>query len=266
MRTNLGHSGALALGTLALVGALVSGCGAGEQQKQDAARAEKWAAIELSRDALTDLRRQHDELASQVAALEEGGEPAADSPPLEELVTQASAIEERIVKDADMLMSEVVTYINEAEVEVGAETPADVLNAIRVKSAEDLEIALDYVAKGGDYSKAQSIIESSLRIDPDNPLLQEKLAWVKEWRYVTEERFAQVKNDMTQAQVKELLGPTNASNTREFDGQRVGWFYPKDPEIHGARTAAGVYFQKKSDRWLVYQSNWEAVKGDATPN
>ena len=76
---------------------------------------------------------------------------------------------------------------------------------------------------------------------------------------MTEERFAQVKKKMTRDEVREILGQVMLSNLREYPERGViGWFYRKEDG-----GAAAVYFREKrkgDDNWVVYDTNFNAVK------
>jgi tetratricopeptide (TPR) repeat protein len=237
-------------------------CGPSEDEKRAEARSQQWAELQQSYQQLTDQRQELSGARARIAELEEAGDEAAEdaTAALEGLRQQTASLQEQISTKAEEVMGQIVNFINDSEILQGEEMPTEVKEAIRMKSREDIEIAMEYVEEGGDYSQAENILKRSLAADPENTELQEKLAWARDWRYVTEERFDQIENGWTQAQVREALGPVNLNNIRDFDGNRIGWFYPKDPELHGAGTAAGVYFQQQGGRWVVYRADWNAVK------
>jgi hypothetical protein len=230
----------------------------------EAARAQAWTEIEQAHQALQQKRQELADLRAPIEKgvegieLPEGSEQTAEQA-LADLQSKAAALEGEITSAADELMGRVVTFINEAEVVAGEAPSGTVLEAIRLKSSEDLLIAMEHIEKGGDYKKAEDIITRTLEVDPDNPELQEKLAWVREMRFMTPERFAAVEKGMIEAEVRAVLGPANPNNVREFDGGVIAWFYPR-----GANTtvdgAAGVYFRPERGVLKVYEANLDAIK------
>ena len=248
----------VALGLLVLT---LGACGPDEELLAAEARVEAWAHLQEAHRVLTEKR---DELTARLAQIEAGAdalEIAEDQDRGEAFVALESAaatIEEEIGDEADSFMSELVGFINENPMTQGEEPTKEQLAAIRMKSGEDLLLALEYVNRGGDWKRAADIIERQLKIDADNEELKEKLAWVKEMRFVNKERFAKVERGMTQEQVTEVLGPVNIRNIKEFPGNQVGWFYRKDPDLEGG--AAGIYFQEKGGVWKVYRLGYDEIK------
>ena len=86
-------------------------------------------------------------------------------------------------------------------------------------------------------------------------------AEAEEMRYMTEERFSQIKKKMAQSEVRKLLGPVNYRNIKEYpEREVVAWFYQK-PGTEGRR---GHLLQGKGTRaqgdWQVYDFDFNAVK------
>lgn len=248
--------------SLILVGTIA--CAPGEEGGDSEARQAAFAALEEAQAALQAKRQELAELGDQIAAgvegieVPEGAEQTAEEM-LEETKSQYQALEKEVTTEADDLMSQIVTFINEDPWIEGEEKSELQKGAVRLKSSEDLILAMEYVEEGGDYKRAADIINRALEIDPDNQELQDKLAWVEEMRFMTEERFAAVEVGMTEAEVREALGPPNLNNVREFEGGRVGWFFPRgaNPTADGA---AGVYFQPERGVLKVYEANFSAIK------
>ena len=100
---------------------------------------------------------------------------------------------------------------------------------------------------------------TSLRLRPSTTVTttasNQVRADLEDMRYVTEERFAELKKGMTPNEVRAILGPVNLRNVRDFeDGITTGWFYLKDPEVTGdAKAAAGIFFRKGK----VYDLQWD---------
>ena len=127
-------------------------------------------------------------------------------------------------------------------------------------SGEQMYLAQEYAIKGGDYRRAIDILVGAQNNDPDNPALAARIAEYQDARYVTAERLAEVKRGMTEAEVEGVLGKVFHSYVRTFPDENVfAWFYPKDPEEHGAGAAVGVFFNE-SDR-KVYRTDPNAVEG-----
>lgn len=256
--------------SVACLGLLACETGPSEEELQAAESAEDWAWLEQTKSELDAKRQELAELQERIAnydpdaegageadgAGEGAGEGEAEAlPTLEELTAQAQALGEEIVAKADEFGAKLAQFINDQQIGVDSERTEVQRQAIRMKSDEDIELAKEYIEKGGDYGRAIDIYNQSLIFDPDNEKLLAAKAEAEELRYMTEERLAQVKKGMTQNEVRKLLGTPKGPNIREFDQGVVGWFYPKE-EPH---TAAGVFFQKKKDVLKVYKIDFNAV-------
>lgn len=253
-------TGRILLVLVALVLSMAA-CGPDEEALAAEARAEAWGLIQEAHTELEQKRQELAELEARVAAgpealeLEEGADVEAAFAELEE---QASSLAREVASDAESFVTELVTFINENPMTVGEEPTPEQAAAFRMKSSEDLVLAMEWIEEGGDWKRAQDIVERALEIDPENQELKDRLAWIEEMRFITKERFSQLEKGMTQEQVRELVGPVNLRNVREFPGDRVGWFYRKDPDTEGG--AAGVFFQKERGVWKVYQLDYDAIE------
>jgi tetratricopeptide (TPR) repeat protein len=255
----------LALFGLAFIVVAAIGCGGGEGAKEEDTRAADLEALQAKKDARDAKRAELAELiAAQEMAGEEGEEPAAEGEeaPAEgeeaapDPEAQIAQLEAEIVEMSDELMTSVVDFINADPPVQGEPFNEFQTAAIRMKSAEDIQVADEYINQGGDYRRAIRIYEDALVVDPDNPDLQQRLASAQELRYMSEERFAQVKKGMSQDEVRELLGPVNLRNIREYPDKGVtSWFYTKE---NGG--AAGVHYREQKGELRVYQSDFDAVK------
>jgi len=129
--------------------------------------------------------------------------------------------------------------------------------AIRMKSDEDVRLARQFIAHGGDYQRAIDIYKEALLVDPGNARLRAELAQAEARQYMTQKAFLQVKEGMDQEEVRHLLGQPNLHNVRNYpDRHVVGWFYPKDRS--GA--AAAVWFQDDGGRLTVYLFDFDALQ------
>ncbi len=201
------------------------------------------------------------EAAEGEAAEGEAAEGEGEMKPLaemtaEELEARATVLEDQILTLSNQISEKVVAYLNAAQLTVDGERTPDQQLAIDVKIAEDISVAQEYIDKGGNYSRALEIYHMAQQLDPEHPDLLAAIATAEELRYMTEERFAQVKKKMTKDEVRKLLGQVKHTNVREFpDDDVVGWFYRK--EVGGA---AGVYFKESRGKMLVYNTDYDAIK------
>ena len=146
---------------LACVLALLSGaCGGGADQAAAgmeadlAALQEQKSALDAKRAELKDLQAQimaaaTDEAAGEEATGEEGEESEV-GPSAEELTAQVEGLQGEVSGLSESLMTALVGFLNSANMLEGEEIPAPVVEAIRMKSSEDIVIAEEYVWAGGD--------------------------------------------------------------------------------------------------------------------
>ena len=255
-----------AAGLACVVAVIAMGCGGGDNGV-DAAREEQFAAVKEQKAALDAKRQEIADLEAQIAAAEEaadsedataeeGDAEAAASPSLEELQASLSTARGEAEDLAEELMNGIVAFLNSANMVEGEEPTGLNLEAIRMKSAEDMLIAQEYIVRGGDYRRAMDILDTALMLDPNNPELQAARASAEEMQYMTEERFAAVQKGMTEDQVRELLGTVHRNNLREYpDKNVVAWFYRRADS-----GAAGVYFEEKDGEYAVYRVDFNAVE------
>lgn len=238
-------------------------CGPSSEEVAAEARAEAMAQLETAQAELEELRGDL-EAAREEAAKEAEDLDLPEDADVEAALAEADAEAERLAGEveekANAFMASLVEFINEDPMIEGEEPSETQLKAIRMKSDEDIVLAMEYVDKGGDYARAADILEKSLSIDPDNEELAETLEEIKAMRFVTQERFDQVENGMTREQIRDILGQVNLRNIREFPDGRLGWFYRKDPEQGGG--AAGVYFEEQRGEFVVYKKDYEAIEGN----
>lgn len=243
---------------------LVVACGP-KGAKVDPAIEAEWAWLTESKEKLDGLRG---ELAGVQEAMRapvpEGAEEegAEAGPSVDELAAKAKTLENQIADMADEFGARLVGFLNDPSNQMIEGEPLTERQqaAIAMKSSEDIALASEYISKGGDYRRAIDILTTTLQLDPDNADVKAALDSATENRYMSEERFAQVKKGMTQDKVRELLGQVNLRNIREYpDRNVVAWFYAT---AEGG-DAAAVWFRedKKSGDQVVYQIKYEAVGG-----
>lgn len=258
----------VALGPRILVVLMVlaaSGCAPGRQGADNGARQAEWESLAESHEALSAKRQELRELRERIAAgpetVEEGETGEGGISPEElhlRLQEQVGEIEEEVTGMADQFMIQLVGFINADPIIEGEEPTEIQLAAIRMKSDEDIELAQEYIDKGGDYRRAIDIYNAALSADPEYERLAELLGLAEEMRYMDEERFAEVRKAMTQDEVRAVLGQVYHRNIRDFEKEGVvGWFYPKE-----GGGAAAVFFRedRRSGQLRVYNSDYNAVK------
>lgn len=247
MRRKLYGPGLALVAALCVLATLAACGGGGETASADAAQEAEWAELQQMKQTLDAKRAELAQAREQLAAA--GEEEAAElSARVEQLAAETQTM-------ADDFNSRLVTYINANAPVVGEPPTERQKEAIRLKSAEDILYAQEYIEQGGDYSRAIDIYKAALVADPENQELQAALTTAESQRYMSEERFAEVKRGMSDDQVRQLLGTPHYRNVREFENGTVGWFYPTDVN----RSAAAIYFRKKGDDLEVYNADYRAV-------
>jgi len=247
--------GRFALAALVLAVLAAWACAPAEEEQKVTDSGEDWVAIG---QAKADLDAKRTELAELRAGqgTDAGGEAADEELTPEQLQAKITDLEHEINELAIQFTGQLVTYINSQNITVGGEMTANQRQAIDWKVDEDMVVAQEYIDKGGDYQRAIDIYNQSLLLAPGNAKLEQAIADTEANRYMTEERFAQVKKKMTQSQVRDLLGQPKLSNIREFETGVVGWFYKKEDG-----GAAGVFFRKnRRDEYEAYEVNFTAIE------
>lgn len=270
MRLNRG----LIVFSMLLVAALAVACGSSEPKVDPVVEAE-WAALTEAKEKLDGQRAELGELKAQMmAAAEEeaedgdGEEPAEGEEALEamespeEMAARAEALDKAISGLADEFGGRLAAFLNDPANQIieGEPLTERQIAAVRMKSSEDIELAAEYIEKGGDYRRAVDILRVALELDPENADVQAALAKAQADRYMSEERFAEAKKGMTQREIRDVLGQVNLRNIREYPDRGVtAWFYAT---AEGG-AAAAVYFNedKKSGELKAYQLKYDAVGG-----
>ncbi len=269
--------------TLLVAVLALAGCeSTSPEEDQAAAQAAAWAALQQAkvdldakRQELTDFRAQLAEAPEEETPAEEAPEPEAgeegggegeegggegeeggEEPLSPE--EQLAALEKEIGKAGEEFAGQLTGFLNSQEMYEGEPLTEVQRAAFDMKADEDILVAQEYIDKGGNYQKAIDIFTTALYADPTSEKLMAAKAHAETMRYMSEERFAQVKKGQTRDEVRELLGTPKANNIREFDKGVIGWFYPKEVP----RTAAGIYFRERKGEYKVYESDFDAIKAE----
>ena len=237
---------ALLLGALA---GLFSACGGSSREPaNEQVRAGDDAEWTWLRQAKQRLDAKREELARARAA--------APAPPPGAAPDPLAALDKEVRDLAEEVNHRLVDFINAHPAVEGEPLSGRLLEAIRMKSDEDIRLAREHIERGGDYRRAIDIYEAALAVDPDNPRLRQELESAQARRYITAERFAQVKEGMSQDEVRAALGQPNLNNVREYEDKGItAWFYTKDPQ----GGAAAVWFQRQGKGYVVYELDFDAV-------
>jgi hypothetical protein len=257
------------LAAVCLVATALTACssGASEQEQKTAQQQQEWTwlqqtkqQVDAKRQELAALRQQlHDApVEDATTAAAEGQAPPAGS--RADLEARIATLEGEIGQQSEELGGRLVGYINSFETAEGDPMPAEQQQAIRMKSDEDIEVAQEWIEKGGDYRRAIEIYEVQKQIDPGYDRLDQALASAQQMRYMTEERFTQVKKGMSPSEVRAVLGPVNLHNIQEYPDKKIqAWFYPRE-----GGGASGVYFRldDNTNAYVVYQTTFEVKSKD----
>ncbi len=242
-----------------LATSLACDSGPTEEELKRAAQADKFGEIETCAKALKQAR---DELAAatasvaEIEAVAEAKRSDEQKQQLEELTAQIPAlsttVDETFEKEQDLLQTFLSAALNDFP-----DLP-ELEGALRIYSEEAIIGAETLVRESGNYKKALESLSNAVKnydyaeaYEPCKPLL-DKIAELENWRFVTPERFGEVKKGMTPDEVKEIVGPPYYLNIQEQKGGIKSWLYP-----HKEGGAAAVHFNKKEK---VYHMQFDAVK------
>lgn len=248
MRAKLGSVALLCCSLLGVAGMTACGGSAGEQdaggEVREAAASSEWMWLQKSRREL-DGKRQELARARQRAARPGAADPAV------------LALAQDVRTRTEEYRRRLLQFINDNPPPAGEPASGLTLEAIRLKSDEDILVAREHIDEGGDYRTAIDIYEAALAVDPENERLEQELAKAQARRYMTRQRFEQAQEGMTADQVRALLGPPNVNDIRDYPARGVtGWFYARDAQ----GGAAAVWFEKQRDgRLEVYELDFDAL-------
>jgi len=237
---------------------VILACKPGSKQPEFDITAE-FSKLDTAHKDIVDVRTQISELDSKIATLEDAKAnprkykkedlPTED---LAELQTKRSEMKSQLDEKVNTFMDNLTMFLNKGlnDFPDAQETK----KAVRMYSDENILIAEEYIQKGGKYTKAIDIYRQAIQFDPEYDVLLEKIKRADELKYITQERFDEVKAGMSMDQVKEICGVPNINFIKEYNegGKTViAWFYQREDA-----SAAGFYF----NRGRLYNKKWTAVK------
>jgi hypothetical protein len=246
---------------LVVIVAVAQGCARGPSEEELALAAfqEQFAALQQSYDALTQVRSDievAEQTVAEIEAVEERQRTDEQNAELEALSAQLETLagsSETAFEEVQGLLADFLNIgINDYP---DSQETAD---ALVMYSDEAILVAQDMVAKAGDYKKAIDHLSnaegyfSAAGLTPYHPL-QATIAYFDEWRFITQERFDEIKKGMTKEEVAEVAGQVYYRNVQVSESKGVEtWLYKKR---EGG--AAAVYFKTRTDK--VYDKRFDAV-------
>jgi len=245
-----------------LVGGFFVGCSRGpsEEELKFAELQQQFVLIQEQYAALEEIRAN---LAVQAASLEE----------LQTIDEKKLTDEQKLLLEEGLLSIEEASAAEDEAFEEVEGNLAEFLNtalndypdapetqqALDIYSIEAILVAEDMVTKAGDYSKAIDHLYAAGSLYDQVGLdvysgIDEKIAWLNDWRFITQERFDSVNKGMTKDEVKVVAGVPYYQNIQKDAKRDVEtWLYRK---VDGG--AAAIYFKMKTDK--VYNKNFDAIK------
>lgn len=250
--------------TAVLLLALVASVGCGGASKEKTATidiAGEFAKVQQARVALEEARRVLEmtraELDSLTGKTRLSAEETARKAELESQLPNAQrAFEAAYDTDQNLLSNFLTIALNDDALKTAPQTH----QALRLYADGAIANARNHIDVSGDYSKAIDILQTAesyyefvgLEIPGD---LREARARAQKFRFLTKDRFDQLKKGMTPEQVKTITGTPLYANVRETEahGRKIiMWLFPRDPAEGGA---SAIYF----DKGKVYALKWDAA-------
>jgi hypothetical protein len=241
---------------------LIAGCGGGgdEGSVDDAALQEQFAGVAEAYDTLTQARENLESAQGTIAEVEAVAERSRtdeQKAQLEEATMAAEAAGVQLEDAYNTLQERLADFLNTG---LNDAPESDLTaQALEIYSKEAILGAREKVQKAGDYAKAIEQVVSAkgyyeaIGLAP-YPALDETVAELESWRFITPERFDAVKNGMTHEEVIEIAGVPYYQNILEDEAKGVEtWLYKK---AEGG--ASAFYFKMKTGK--VYDKNADAVK------
>lgn len=234
--------------TIAAMAGLALGCGEKKAKGPVFDIAGEFAKVKAARTALTDARGRLETLRGKLADLQKlprlTPEQSAEKTQLEAQLKEAQKVfDDAFNEDQSQLSAFLNVVLNDETLRAAPQTR----QALDLYAEEALVNARDFMDRAGDYRRAIELLETAegyftaVNLSPPPALLAIKEK-AKVFRYITKERFDQLKKGMTEEQVKAITGTPFYANVRESDvkGRKiVSWLFNRqDGEV------AGLYFEK----------------------
>ncbi len=247
---------------LATIGGVLGGCSRGpsEEELKQAQLLEQFANIQQLNDTLQQTRSDLASARATVEEIEAVAERRRSDEQKAQLAEATARIEELtpgLDTTFEELQSALAEFLNVALNEF-PELP-ETAQALAIYADEAIVVSNDMVIKAGDYKKAIDHLQSashlfdSAGLEPYKPLV-DRVEELDEWRFITQDRFDAVKNNMTHDEVKQIAGVPYYQNIQVDEKQGVEtWLYRKR---EGG--AAAFYFRTKTGK--IYGKKWDAVK------
>lgn len=241
---------------------LTLGCSSGPSEEELAliGLQEQLGVVQQNYGELQSLRTEiatSKTLAAEIEAISEKKRTDEQNIQLEELTANLPDLVTRSETVYDDLQAQLVDFLN-----IGLNDhpqSAETAEVLVIYSDEAMIVSDDIVAKSGDYKKAIDRLNGAKGYytaiaKPVYPPLEEKIASLEDWRFLTQERFDALAKGMTMDEVKATVGVPYHSNIQDDEKRGVQtWLYKKR---EGG--AAAVYFKVKTGK--MYSSNWDVIK------
>lgn len=256
----MAHKLTVALVTFSVIAAF--GCGGGgQEEKSKVDVAAEFGKVQQAHTALEEARRTLDALRGELNALKDKPRlEAAEAARKAELEAQLPAAQRTFDEAYEADQNAISNFLNLTLNDEALKGAPQTREALRLYADGAVANARNFMDLSGDYGKAIDILQNAVTYFefagaplPEN--LQETLARARQLRYLTKERFDQLKKGMTAEEVKAITGTPLYANVRdsEVQGRKITmWLFPRDPAVGGA---SAVYFEKGK----VYALKWDAT-------
>jgi hypothetical protein len=245
-----------------LVGGAIVGCSRGPSEEEIALAnlQAAYATIQEQYDVLTQTRADIVTLSASIAeveAVDEAKRTDEQKAMLEEAQVKLGELTATQDTTFEDMQGNIADFLNTALNDFPA--APETKSALDIYSEEAILVANDMVAKAGDYKKAIDHLSATGSLYdqaglPQYQPLADRMTELDEWRFITQERFDEVKKNMTKDEVKAIAGVPYYQNIQEDQKRGVTtWLFRKR---EGG--AAAVYFKMKNEK--VYNKNWDAIK------
>ncbi|RLE27336.1 MAG: hypothetical protein DRJ65_03155 [Acidobacteria bacterium] len=246
----------------AALAGLTLGCGGGPSD-EELALAELQVQLDTVKQTYQELQSLRGEIASaeatsaEIEAVVEKKRTDEQNAQLEELAAKIPGLVTQSETTYDNLQAQLVDFLN-----VGLNDhpqSAVTAEALVIYSDQAIIVSDDIVAKSGDYKKAIDRLGGAKGYytainAPVYPPIEEKIAELQDWRFITQERFDALSKGMTMDEVKATVGVPYHSNIQDDEKRGVQtWLYKKR---EGG--AAAVYFKIKTGK--MYSAKWDVIK------